>query len=147
METLIELGYVGLFLVSFLASTIIPLSSDIILTALIALHFNLWGCILVATAGNFLGGLTTYGLGYLGKWEWLAKYFKKSRAEVERFQHRVSKIGVFAAAFAWLPFVGDLIALALGFLRFKPLPVATMMLIGRFLRFVVVGFAAAKIMT
>ncbi len=84
MESLVNLGYIGLFLASFLASTIIPLSSDIILTGLIALKFDVWTCVIVATAGNFLGGLTTYGLGYLGKWEWIEKYFKKTKEDIEK---------------------------------------------------------------
>ncbi|MDR1793719.1 MAG: DedA family protein [Bacteroidales bacterium] len=145
METFIKLGYLGLFLVSFLASTIVPLSSDVVLTGLIAIKGDVWTCIFVATAGNFLGGLTTYGLGYLGKWEWLEKYFKKSKQQVEQFQQKVKKFGVFAALVSWLPFVGDLISLSLGFLRIKPAPVFVMMLIGRFLRFLVVGLIAAKI--
>jgi membrane protein YqaA with SNARE-associated domain len=146
MESLIKLGYLGLFLSSFLASTVVPLSSDIILSALIALNFDVWTCIIVATVGNFLGGLTTYGLGYLGKWKWIEKYFKKSKEDIEKFQHKVQRVGIIAAAFAWLPFIGDLIALALGFLRFKPVPVFIMMLIGRFCRFMVVGLIAANVL-
>jgi len=144
MDSLINLGYLGLFLVSFLASTVIPLSSDIVMSSLILLNFDMWTCILVATVGNFLGGLTTYGLGYLGKWEWIEKYFKKSKEDIEKFQHKIQKVGIIAAAFAWLPFIGDVIALALGFLRFKPMPVFCMMLIGRFCRFLVVGFLMAS---
>jgi membrane protein YqaA with SNARE-associated domain len=144
MDSLANLGYLGLFLASFLASTVVPLSSDIVLTSLIALNFDVWICIFVATAGNFLGGLTTYGLGYLGKWQWIEKYFKKSKEDIEKFQNKVKKVGIIAAAFAWLPFIGDVIALALGFLRFKPAPVFVMMLIGRFCRFLVVGLVAAK---
>ena len=146
MEALINLGYVGLFIASFLAATIVPLSSEIALTALIALKFDVWTCIIVATLGNFLGGITTYGLGYLGKWEWIEKFLKKTKEDIEKFQHKVAKIGIFAAAFTWLPFVGDLLALVLGFLRFKPAPVFIMMLIGRFGRFVVSGLLAANIL-
>jgi len=145
MDSLVNLGYLGLFLVSFLASTVVPLSSDVVLLSLIFLNFDVWICIIVATVGNFLGGLTTYGLGYLGKWEWVEKYFKKSKEDIEKFQHKVQKVGIIAAAFAWLPFIGDVIALALGFLRFKPAPVFFMMLVGRFCRFLVVGLVAANI--
>ncbi len=147
MESFIKLGYLGLFLATFLASTIVPLSSEIVLTGLIAADFDLWSCIVIATFGNFLGGITTYALGYLGKWEWIEKLFKKRREEVEKFQHRVQKIGILAAAFAWLPLIGDLISLSLGFLRFKPLPVFVMMLIGRFGRFVLTGLAASGIIS
>jgi len=144
MDSLISLGYIGLFLASFLASTVIPVSSEIVLGALIKLDFDVWTCIFVATAGNFLGGLTTYGLGYLGKWHWVEKFFKKTKEDIEKFQEKVKKAGIIAAAFAWLPFIGDLIALALGFLKFKPAPVFIMMLIGRFARFVVSGLALAN---
>lgn len=145
MEGFINLGYLGLFIASFLGSTIIPLSSDVVLTTLIALKFDLWISIFIATAGNFLGGLTTYGLGYLGKWEWVERYFKKSKDDICKFQHKIQKVGVISAAFTWLPLIGDVISLGLGFLRFKPLPVFIMMLIGRFARFVVVGLIAAQI--
>lgn len=145
MESLISLGYLGLFIATFLASTVIPLSSDVVMAGMIALKFDMWTCIIVATVGNFLGGLTTYALGYLGKWEWVEKFFKKTKEDIEKFQHRVQKIGIIAAAFTWLPIIGDVIALALGFLRFKPAPVFVMMLIGRFARFVVVGLVVAQI--
>jgi membrane protein YqaA with SNARE-associated domain len=53
MESLIKLGYLGLFLAAFLAATLVPISSEIVLTGLIALKANLWVCIIVATLGNF----------------------------------------------------------------------------------------------
>lgn len=146
MDTFIHLGYVGLFLSSFLASTIIPLSSDVVLTALILLKFNPWICLVIATTGNFMGGLTSYGLGYLGKWEWLEKYFKTDRSKVESFQKKINKYGVFAAAFAWLPFVGDIIAISLGFFKIKPMWVFILMLIGRFLRFFVITIVTLYVM-
>ena len=146
MESLIKLGYLGLFLSSFLASTIIPISSEIVLSGLIYLGSNVWICIFVATAGNFLGGLTTYFLGYLGKWEWVEKYMKTPREKIEKFQTKIQKYGVYSAFFAWLPFVGDLIALGLGFMRINPIKVAVLMLVGRFVRFVVSGLAIAQIL-
>ncbi len=146
MEKLIKLGYLGLFLSSFLASTIIPISSEIVLSGLIYLGSNVWICIFVATIGNFLGGLTTYFLGYLGKWEWVEKYMKTPRQKIEDFQKKIQKYGVYSAFFAWLPFVGDLIALGLGFMRINPVKVAVLMLAGRFVRFVVSGLTIAQIL-
>lgn len=143
MESLIKLGYLGLFIISFLAATIVPISPDVVMGGLIySGKYDLWTCISIATVGNFLGGITTYGLGYLGKWEWVEKFFKKSKEDVEKFQHKVQKIAIIAAAFTWLPLIGDLIGLSLGFLRFRPVPVFIMMLIGRFVRFLVVGYFA-----
>ena len=64
----VNLGYWGLFLASFLSSTIVPMSSEVALVTLIALGLNPIWCVLIATLGNSLGGMTSYGLGYLGKW-------------------------------------------------------------------------------
>lgn len=145
MDTFIHLGYWGLFLSSFLASTIVPLSSDVILTTLILLKFNPYACLLIATAGNFLGGLTSYGLGYIGKWEWLEKFMKVDKRKIENFHVKIKKYGIFAAFLAWLPFIGDLIAISLGFFKINPLVVALFMLIGRFVRFLVITLIAMSL--
>lgn len=70
MEWLLNLGYVGLFAGSFIAATVVPFSSDVLLLGMLAAGGNVWLCVLVATLGNWLGGLTSYWLGWLGKWEW-----------------------------------------------------------------------------
>ncbi len=138
MDTFVQLGYIGLFLCSFLASTVIPLSSDVVLSALIVLKYNPYLCLIIATAGNFLGGMTSYGLGYLGKWEWVEKYMKIDKAKIDKFYIKIKKYGVFAALFAWLPLVGDLIAISLGFFKINPALVSILMLVGRFIRFLVI---------
>lgn len=74
MEWLLNLGYFGLFLGSFVAATVVPFSSDVQLVAMLAAGGNVWFCVAVATLGNWLGGLTSYWLGWLGKWEWIEKY-------------------------------------------------------------------------
>lgn len=76
MESLIDLGYWGLFIGSFLASTVIPMSADVLLIGILALGGNIWWCLGIATVGNWLGGLTSYWIGWLGKWEWLERWFK-----------------------------------------------------------------------
>ena len=138
MDTFVQLGYIGLFLCSFLASTVIPLSSDVVLSALIVLKYNPYLCLIIATSGNFLGGMTSYGLGYLGKWEWVEKYMKIDKTKIDKFYIKIKKYGVFAALFAWLPLVGDLVAISLGFFKINPALVSILMLIGRFIRFLVI---------
>lgn len=70
MDSLIDLGYWGLFIGSFLASTLIPMSADVLLVGILALGGNVWACLVIATTGNWLGGLTSYWIGWLGRWEW-----------------------------------------------------------------------------
>lgn len=139
MEGLIGLGYLGLFIGSFLASTIIPMSADILLVTLLATGGNVWLCMLIATAGNWLGGLTTYWIGWLGKWEWIEKWFKVSPEKLEKQKAAIDRFDVWLALLTWLPFVGDLFALGLGFYRIKPRTSAFYMLLGRFARFLVIA--------
>lgn len=96
--------------------------------------------VLVASAGNWLGGLTTYGLGFLGKWGTLTRLFRVKPADAERWRKRVTRRGPWFALLCWVPFVGDLIALALGLARARPFPVALFMLVGKFVRYVLLAF-------
>ena len=76
MDSLIDLGYWGLFIGSFLASTLIPMSADVLLVGILALGGNVWACLVIATIGNWLGGLTSYWIGWLGRWEWIERWLK-----------------------------------------------------------------------
>ncbi|MEG0795492.1 MAG: YqaA family protein [Odoribacter sp.] len=135
MESLIELGYVGLFIGSFLASTIIPMSADILLIGILSLGGNVWICLVVASIGNWLGGLTSYWIGWLGRWEWIERWFKIKEEQLIRQKASIDRYGVVLAFFTWLPLIGDLFAIALGFYKIRPYSSAIYMFIGRFIRF------------
>ena len=76
MEFLIAYGYIGVFIASFLAATILPFSSEVVLTGVLLAGSAYWPCMIAATLGNFLGGMSCYWLGMLGKVEWIEKYLK-----------------------------------------------------------------------
>lgn len=137
MDSFIELGYLGLFLGSFLASTIIPMSADVLLIGILAWGGNVWLCLLVATIGNWLGGLTSYWIGWIGKWEWIERWLKVKEEKLIRQKKNIDRYGVWLALFTWLPLIGDLFAIALGFYKISPWSSAIYMLIGRFARFLV----------
>lgn len=137
MESLAGWGYWGLFIGSFLASTIIPFSADLLLIGLLAIGGNIWLCIGIATLGNWLGGLTSYWVGWIGRWEWTERWFKITPAQLEKQKSKIDRYGNLLAFFTWLPLVGDLFAIALGFYKVSPKLSALYMLIGRFLRFLI----------
>ena len=62
----LSLGYFGLFLISFFAATLLPITSEGVLVLFLLSGFDPWVCLLIATAGNTLGGTTNYALGLLG---------------------------------------------------------------------------------
>ena len=135
MEWLVDLGYAGLFIGSFLAATIFPFSADVLLVGMLVAGGSPWVVIGTATAGNFIGGLTSYGIGRIGKWEWIEKLGVKPET-LEKQKAKVDKYGAWVALLSWVPFIGDVLAVALGFYRTKFLPSAFFMFIGKFGRFV-----------
>lgn len=132
-------GLWGLFIGSFLASTILPFPSEALLLGNIALGNEVWLCVLLAGIGNTLGGMTSFWLGRLGKWQWLEKWFKVRKEKIIAVQQKINRYKSIAAFFSWLPVVGDLIAITLGFMKISPWKSCLYMAVGRFARFAAVG--------
>ena len=130
-------GLWGLFIGTFLAATVVPFSADVLYVTMLQMTSNPWACLAVASLGNWLGCLTTFGLGRLGRWDWIEKLFKVDRAKLEKQKVYIDRYGIWLALFSWLPFVGDLLTLALGFYKTNPWLTALLLLVGRFLRFFV----------
>lgn len=135
MDWLFGLGYFGLFIGSFLAATIVPFSADVLLVGMLAAGTDAVATIAVATAGNWLGGLTSYGIGRIGKWEWIER-LHVSREKLEKQKHVIDRYGAIVALLTWAPFIGDVFAVALGFYRVRFVPMAFWMLVGKCARFI-----------
>ena len=144
VQFLTDWGYVGMFVAAFLAGSVVPLSSEAVLLALLlpGAGLNPVLCVVSATFGNLLGSLTCYWIGHLGKVEWLEKYFHIKKEKVDGMRRYLNGRGCWVAFFSFLPFVGDLISVALGFMRSNLLGVTLFMLAGKAVRFAVVAMAA-----
>lgn len=140
IEGLFDYSLWGLFLASFLAATIVPFSSEALLTFLIVNGTDPYNAVMAATAGNWLGGMSSYGIGYLGKWEWIEKYLRIKRESIEKWHDRLYKRGAVLAFLSWVPAIGDIIAVGLGVLRANILITSISMLAGKFLRYVIWGW-------
>jgi membrane protein YqaA with SNARE-associated domain len=139
MEFLGDWGYLGLFLGCFLAATVVPFSSDALFVSALALGGNVFPVLIWGVSGNWLGGLVTYWMGYIGKWEWIEKWFRIKPATLEKQKKRVDKYGSWLALLTWVPIIGDVFALALGFYRTNFYTSALFMFIGKLLRFVLIS--------
>jgi membrane protein YqaA with SNARE-associated domain len=135
MDWLLNLGYLGLFLGTFLAGTVIPLSSDLLMVGMLAAGANPWICLIVATLGNTAGVMTSYVLGWFAKWQWLEKWFKVKKETLEKQKVKIDKYGVWLAFFSWVPVVGIISMVALGFYKVKPKLTVLLALAGCFVRF------------
>lgn len=140
METLVQIlidwGYLGLFISALLAGSIIPFSSELVMVALVKVGLSPAICVLAATLGNTLGGMTCYYMGHLGKTDWIEKYFKVKKEKIEKTQRFLQGKGALMAFFAFLPFVGEAIAIALGFMRSNVFLTTTSMFIGKLIRYI-----------
>ena len=132
-----NLGLLGLFVGCFLAATIMPFSSDALYIAVLLATKSPVGCLVWGTLGNWLGGVTTYWLGRLAKWEWLEKTFKVKPETLEKQKRYIDKYGVWLALVSWVPVVGDVVALALGFYKSPAVWTLFLLLVGKFARFAV----------
>jgi len=132
-----EIGFLGLFLTSFFAATIVPIASEAFLIGMILLGYNPVACLLVATSGNTLGGWLNYIIGRMGNPYWMKKT-GASAEKIDSWKNRVEKYTYWLALFCWLPFIGDFIGIALGFFRAKIIPSFLFMLLVKFLRYLII---------
>jgi membrane protein YqaA with SNARE-associated domain len=122
----------GLFLSSFLAATLLPGGSELVLIGVLKLNAALfWPAMAVATVGNTLGGLSSYALGWL-----------LPKAPVQGRVQWVRRFGSPVLFFAWVPIVGDALCVAAGWLRLHWLGVAAFMAAGKFIRYWVIGIVS-----
>lgn len=126
-----DLSLWGLFFSSLLGATLLPGGSELVLVGVLKLHPELfWPALLLGTLGNTLGGMISFGMGWLLPMTQQLKHVEKMR------QH-----GTPALLFAWLPFVGDALCIAAGWLRLNPLCAALFMLAGKFMRYALLAFS------
>ncbi len=135
-----DLGLLGLFIGCLLSATVIPFSSEALLAGALLLDYSPWTVILVATLGNTIGGMSCYLLGWLCKWSWIERFLKVKEETLAKASAKVEKYGSFAALLAWLPVIGDVIALALGLMRTRVIPTTVLMFVGKGLRYMVVAW-------
>lgn len=132
-----SLGLAGLFIGTFLAATVVPFSSDALYIGILATGINPVVCLVTGTLGNWIGGITTYFLGRVARWEWIERVFKVKRETLEKQKKHIDRFGVWTALVSWVPFIGDVLVIALGFYKTPAVPTIILLLIGKFLRFVV----------
>lgn len=142
IQFLIDWGYGGMFISAFLAGTILPFSSEVVLLACVALGLDPLLSTLSTTLGNVLGGLTCYWIGRLGKMEWIEKYFRVSRKQLDKAARFIHGKGSWMALFSFLPVIGDALLIALGLMKANVWIVSAAMSIGKLIRYAVIVMTA-----
>lgn len=134
-----EYGLSTLFVVAFVSATLLPMASEPALFGLLKLNPELfWPAILVATAGNTLGGALNWAVG-LGSHRILDKY--QHSATHLRALDWLERIGPKACLLSWLPLIGDPLCAVAGWLKLPFWPCLLYMSIGKFGRYIVMTAA------
>jgi len=116
-ELIQQTGYIGLFIISFLGASLLPLSTEIFVLGMVPLGFNVWWIGLVATVGNYSGTLLNYYMGYKGIDFARARYFSIKEETWQRAQNFYEKWGPIALFFSWIPIIGDPLTAVAGALK------------------------------
>lgn len=134
-----SVGLSAVFVVALVSATLLPLGSEPAVFAVVKANPELfWPAILVATAGNTLGGVVSWWMGY------------GAERAYERLSHKsgdkralllLKRLGARACLLSWLPVVGDPLCAVAGWLRLPFWPCVVYMAVGKFMRYLVMTAA------
>jgi len=131
-----------LFFSAFISSTLFPGGSEAILAYLATEEkYSLFILIMVATLGNTMGAMTSWGIGRLISIRYSAD--RLSKVSQQKAVARIQKYGSPVLLLSWLPVIGDPLCVAAGWLRLHWLPSLLFIMVGKLLRYVVVVYIMA----
>ena len=133
--------YLSLFAISFLAATILPLSSELMLASLITTsNYDSLLLLIVVSFGNILGSVVNWVLGFYSRNLAIKKWFPFKETQIERSSKWFNKFGRWSLLFAWVPIIGDPITLAAGLLRVKFIEFIILVTIGKVSRYFLIYY-------
>ncbi|MBW6441020.1 DedA family protein [Patescibacteria group bacterium] len=139
--------YASLFVLSFLASTLVPLGSEWFVYFLMGLEYNIIHIILIATLGNYLGAVTNYYIGIKGSSTIMHKVIRFNDKEIEKADKSFKNYGPIILFFSWLPVIGDPLTLVAGVLKYNFKKFTFYVLLGKMMRYVMIVLIARGIMS
>lgn len=142
---IILISYFQLFIISFLAATILPLSSELVLsTMLLTDSFNKYLLLVVASFGNILGSSVNW---YLGKKILIfkdKKWFPANERQIAKGEIYFKKYGIWSLLLAWVPIIGDPLTVVAGILRVKFFTFLLLVSISKISRYIFLIFIIFK---
>ena len=133
--------YLSLFIISFLAATILPFSSELTLAGLIAtFSYDNLLLLIVASLGNILGSVVNWILGFYSRNLSKKKWFPFKDEQIEKSSKWFNKFGRWSLLFTWVPVIGDPLTLAAGLLRVRFVEFLILVTIGKVSRYLVIFY-------
>ena len=136
------ISYLLLFGSAFLAATILPFSSELLLFAMLRDGGDPLPLVIVATLGNTLGAVVNWLLGvYLLRFQ-DRRWFYFSRDQIARAQRWYRRYGFWSLLFAWMPLGGDALTLIAGIMKLRLWLFLALVGSGKGLRYILVLYFA-----
>lgn len=135
ISLLISYGYWGMLFTAFVAGSFFPFSSEAVMTGLLAAGLDPWLLVVYGTIGNVAGGMFNYGVGLMGRLEWIEKYLHVKQKDMDRATRFMAGRGAWMGFFAFVPVLGSAITIVLGLMRANVVISLISMTIGKFLRY------------
>jgi len=133
--------YLSLFIISFLAATILPFSSELTVAGLMATsNYDNLLLLIVASLGNILGSVVNWALGFYSRKLSKKKWFPFKDEQIERSSKWFNKFGRWSLLFAWVPIIGDPLTLVAGLLRVKFIEFLILVTIGKVSRYLAIFY-------
>ena len=133
--------YLSLFLISFLAATILPFSSELTLAGLVSTsNYDNLLLLAVASLGNVLGSVVNWILGFYSRNLSTKRWFPFKDKQIKKSSKWFNKFGKWSLLFAWVPIIGDPLTLAAGLLRVKFIEFLILVTIGKVSRYLVIFY-------
>ena len=145
-ELIARAGYLGLLVVSFLAATLLPISSELAVALMPSYGYDAALTVAVATLGNYLGSVVNYYVGAGGAGFFLARHVGTTGDRLARARTTYARWGAPILFFSWLPVIGDPLTLVAGALRVPFVVFTAWVVAGKLARYVVVVAAAGQVL-
>ena len=142
---LVDWGYWGMLAAAFLAGSFFPFSSEAVMAGLQAAGLEPLPLVIYGSIGNVLGSMFNYGVGRLGKMEWIEKYLHVKKESLDKAERFMAGRGAWMGFFAFLPLLGSAITIVLGLTRAN-VPISILSItIGKVLRYVLLVYGLSFI--
>lgn len=145
IDFLINWGYWGMLASAFLAGSFFPFSSEVVMSGLQAAGLDPIPLVVYGSIGNVLGSLFNYGVGRLGKMEWIEKYLHVKKENLDQAERFMADRGAWMGFFAFIPILGSAITIVLGLTRANVIISTISITIGKVLRYILLVYGLSFI--
>lgn len=140
LDFLIEYGPWGMLVASFIAGSVFPFSSEAVMLAMLAAGVDPWEMVIFASIGNIAGSMFNYGVGRMGRLDWIEKYLHVKKESLDKAQRFMGGRGAWMGFFTFLPILGSAISILLGLMRANMFITLISITLGKVMRYMILAW-------